>query len=89
MHTLFKSEVFCTGQCHSRGCDSFDGRVIGQVHEKNRTVDGTCLLEVVYKELSFFKCDTDGTKYYRKLISLSDYTRLSCDLGGKLCMGKT
>ena len=89
VHILFKCQIFSSCQCHFGCTDTFYGRVICQVDKYYRTVDSTCLFEVIDKEFSIFKCDTDSREYYRKFGIRTANLRLSCDLNRQIRMGQT
>ena len=51
VHPLFKGQVFRCRQRHTGRRDTLDGRVVGQVDEQDRPVNGAGLLEAFDKEV--------------------------------------
>ena len=89
MHILLKCQIFRRGQRHLRRCDTLNGRVICQVDKEDGTVNGTCLLKTLDKEVGLLEGNTQRSKYNGKVFICSQNLRLSCDLRRQVSMGQT
>ena len=89
MHVFFKCKILCCGKRHLRCCDTLYSRVICQVDEQNGSVDGTCLLKALNKEVGLLKGNTKSGKYNGEVLTGTANLSLSCDLSGQLRMRKT
>ena len=88
VHALVECQVFRSGQRHTRGGDTFHGRIVCQVDEQNGTVDGAGAAEFFHEEFRFFKGDADGGKDDGEVgrIAVQNLC-LPGDLGGQLRHG--
>ena len=86
VHALLISQILCSSQCHTRGSDTFNSRVIGQVHEQHGTLDSTGAAEVADKVIRFFEGNADSTEDNGELIILAQHLRLTGNLGSQLGM---
>ena len=89
MHSFFKCKIFCSGQSHTRGCDTFYGRIVCQIDEQYGSVDGTCFLKTFHKEIGFFKGNTHSGKDNCKGFIGSNNLSLTCNLRSELLVRKT
>ncbi len=89
VHTQVKCQVFRCGQRHTRRCNTFYCRVVGQVHEHDSSVDGASAPEVRCEEVRFFVGDTDGCKDDGRLLSPPITFGLTGDLRRQFRMGQT
>ena len=89
VHILLKCQIFRCGQCHFRRTDTLYRRVICKVYKDNRTVNRTCLLEVIDKKLRILKGDTDCRENYRKFRIRTTNLCLSCNLNRQICVRQT
>ena len=89
MHVFFECKILCCRQRHTRCGNTLDCRVICQVDEQYRSVDGSCLFERFYEEVRLFECDTHSGKYYGELLIASSYFCLFCDLRCQVGMWKS
>ena len=51
VHVLLESQILGCGQSHTRGGNTLNRRVVRQVDEEHRTVDGPGFTEVIHEEL--------------------------------------
>ena len=89
VHTQVKCQVFRCGQRHTRRCNTFYCRVVGQVHEHDSSVDGASAPEVRCEEVRFFVGDTDGCKDDGEVAFATDNLGLTGDLRRQFRMGQT
>ena len=89
MHVFFECKILGCRQRHSRCGNTFDRRVICQVDEQHRSVDGSCLFKGFYEEVRLFKCNTHSGKYYGEFLIASAYFCLFCDLRCQVGMWKS
>ena len=89
MHVFFECKILCCRQRHTRCGNTLDCRVICQVDEQYRSVDGSCLFERFYEEVRLFECDTHSSKYYGEFLIASAYLCLLCNLCCQVGMWKS
>ena len=89
VHAQIECQIFSCCKSHTRSCDTLYCRVVGQVHEKHRSVDGAGLSEVGCEELGFLVGDTDSRKYYGEVSFASSNLSLTGNLSSKVCVRKT
>ena len=89
MHVFFECKILCCRQRHTRSRNTLDCRVICQVDEQYRSVDGSCLFERFYEEVRLFECDTHSGKYYGEFLIASAYLCLLCNLCCQVGMWKS
>ncbi len=84
MHILFKCKILCCSKRHTRRGNTLNSRVICQVDEQYRPVDGSCLLKGLDKVVRLLEGNTHGSKYNGEVLICSAYLSLSCNLRCKL-----
>ena len=89
MHVFFECKILGCCQCHTRCGNTLDCRVICQVDEQYRSVDGSCLFERFHEEVGLFECDTHSGKYYGEFLIASAYLCLLCNLCCQVGMWKS
>ena len=90
VHALLKGQVLRGGQGHTGGADTLDGRVVGQVGEEHRTVNGAGALELADKELRLLEGDADGGEHDGEVGGrVAQHLGLPGDLGRQVGMGQT
>ena len=89
MHSKVKGQVLSGRQCHTRGGNALDRRIIGQVGKQHRAVDGAGTAELIDKEFRFLKGDTDGGENYSKVALAIQYPRLTGNLSRQLGVRQT
>ena len=89
MHALLESQIFSGGQGHTGRGNSLYGRVVCQVQEKNRTVDGACFTEGLLEEVRFLEGNAHGGKYYGEFLILAADLCLTGNLSSQLGVGQT
>ena len=88
MHPLFKGQVLRSGQGHTGGGNALHRRVVGQVGEEHRAVDGAGALKLADKELRLLKGDADGGKDHREVGFPIQHFGLAGDLSGQRGVGQ-
>ena len=89
VHIFFECQILGCRQCHTRCGNTLDGRVICQVDEQYRSVDGSCLFKGFYEKVGLFECNTHSGKYYGEFLIASAYLCLLCDLRCQVGMWKS
>ena len=89
VHVLLESQILGSGQRHTGGCDTLNGRVVCQVHEHDGTVDGAGPTEVGNEEVCFLISNTDGCEYNGEVTVCIQHLCLTGDLCSQLCVGQT
>jgi hypothetical protein len=98
-HVLLQliSIILGRGKSQTRGNDSLDGRVVGEIQEERDSVQRSVLFEIRFEESRRFHVDTHSREYYREVVLVTvqrvfgwtlDETGLSADLRGDLCRRK-
>ena len=64
VHALFKGQILRGGQGHAGRGDPLDGRVVGQVDEQHRAVDGAGAPEVADEEVGLLEGDAHGGEHH-------------------------
>ena len=80
MHSQVKSQIFGSSQRHTRRCNTFYCRVVGQVHEEYGSVNGAGSPEVGSEKFCLFISDTDCRENYGKVTLTAAHFRLTGDL---------
>ena len=87
MHILFAGEVFGGGERHARGGDALNGRIVRQIHEQHRALDGARAPEIADEEIRLFKRDADRTEHHGEIVRLlAEHFRLAGDLRSQVCV---
>ncbi len=86
VHVQAKGQVFGGRQGHARGGDAFDGRVVGQVHEQDRAVDGAGPAEIADEIVGFLEGDAHGGEDDGEIAGPVADLGLAGDLGSQLGM---
>ena len=88
MHALFKGQVLRRRQRHTGGGNTLHRRVVGQIGEQHRAVDGSGAPEFLDKELRLLKGDANGGKDHRKVAVPVQHLGLTGNLGGQGRVGQ-
>ena len=89
VHVLFKCQVLCCCQSHTRSCDTLYGRVVSQVDEHNASVDSACLAEALHEEVCLLKGNTHGCKHNGEGLVGAAHLCLTRNLGSQVGVRKT
>ena len=89
MHSLFVRQIFCRCQCHFRRCDTFNRRVIRQIHEQHSALDSARPAEVADKVIRFLIGDADSAENDGEAVALAQHARLTRNLRRQLCVRQT
>jgi len=88
MHVFLKGEKFGGCEYHPGSGNPFQGRVFGQVEEKDSPIDGTSLAKLRDKIIRLFEGDPHGTENNGEFLFPAENPGLPSDLGSKLIVGK-
>ena len=89
VHILLKGQILGGGQGHPGGGDALHGRVVGQIGEHDRPVNGAGALELADEELRLLKGDADGGKHHGELGGVvPQHLGLPGDLGRQIGVGQ-
>ena len=83
MHVLLKGQVFGRGERHTRGGDTLDCGVVGEVREDDGTVYGAGAAEVLDEVLALLKGDADGGEHDGEVLVRAEDSRLAGYLRGQ------
>ena len=86
VHPQIKSQILGSCQRHSRRRDTLYRRIVGQIHEHDRSVNGPRTSKVRREEIGFLIGNTDGRKDYGKITLSADNLSLTGNLGRQLCV---
>ena len=89
MHPQLIGQIFRTGDGHTGGGDPFDCRVICQIHEQHRPVDGSGAAEIFNEEVRFLEGDAHGSEDHGEFLVGAPDLCLTGDLRRQLRMGQT
>ena len=89
LHVLLEGQILGGGQRHTRSGDTLDGRVVGEVGEDDRAVDGAGAAEVVDEVLGLLKGDADGREDDGEGLVVAQHAGLARDLRGQRGVGQT
>ena len=89
MHSLFVRQIFCRCQCHFRRRDTFNRRVIRQIHEQHSALDSARPAEVADKVIRFLIGDADSAEHDGEAVALAQHARLTRNLRRQLCVRQT
>jgi hypothetical protein len=96
VHFFFVSQVLSSGESKSGSDNSFDGGIVGQVHEEDDTVHGAVDLEVSLEETGSFHVDSHSSEDNSEVVIgmivdvlLLDEGSLSTNLGTDFVVRKT
>ena len=84
MVVLFKGEVLRGGQRHAGRRDALDGRVVREVYEQDRAVDGAGLPKALDEEVRFLEGDAERGEYDDERVVRAAHLGLPGDLRRKL-----
>ena len=71
MHVFFEGQVLSGRQGHTRGCDTLDGGVIGQIDKQHGTLNRAGIGQVVNEKLGGFKRNAHRRKDYSKRLAFT------------------
>ena len=89
VHALLEGQVLGGGEGHAGGGDALHRRVVGQVCEEHRPVDGAGAAELLYEEVGLLEGDADGGKDHGEVARVvPQHPGLPGDLGGQGRVGQ-
>ena len=88
LHPPVECQVFRGSQGHTGGGDPFHGRIVRQVDEHHRPVDGAGLPEGFDEIIGFLKGDAHRREDHGEPAVVPQYRRLPRDLGRELGVGQ-
>ena len=86
LHIFLEGQILGGGQRHTRRCNTLDSRVVGEVREHDRAVDGAGAAELLNEVLGFLEGDADRGKDNREVFTVAQHSCLTRDLRGQRCM---
>ena len=89
VHSLFKGQILGGGEGHTGRGDTFHGRVVGQIGEQHRPVDGAGAAELGDEVLRLLEGDADGGEHHGEGGGVIQHLGLPGDLSRQPGVGQT